>query len=1014
MAIYLSIRRTCRLPRPGPVRRTAITTFLTVLLAGMAASTASHAIPSVPVEAGYRDANYGSTVYGRVTEAKPEAKLWYQDGSWWGVLWDDAEGAHRIHEFDLTAQSWTSVGPNDESNPRTLVDCLWDESTATVYVTSHETDRSFPSYLRAYTYDSFTRTYSALPGFPVQVANKGSEALTIAKDSTGKLWVTWERNGIIWVNSSQTSDTDWGTPFQLPVQGSLCDEDDISAVATLNGEIGIMWSDQITDTFFLAVHQDGDADSVWAPREAAMDAEVHLADDHINLAVGADGTLYAAVKTDFEGPMDPIELLLVRDPSGDWTNYTVAYRYENLTRPIVVLDEESELVHVFSADTEEGTIRWHMSDSADIDFTVGTNRIFVQSALDPEINNPTSTKQNVDSITGLLLAASDNTTNHYFHNYWVPLSIPMDYGWRDSYYGELTMNDPTAQKPESKLWWHDGDWWGCLWDNTQGSHRIQRFDPEENAWMSDGPDVDARPETAVDCLWDGANLYVASHGVTDPADEAYLFSYTYDALARTWVARTGFPALITTNRCEALTIAKDTTGKLWASWEAGRRIYVNCTLGSDDVWGTPFWIPTMPNKTLDDDLCAIAAFDGKVGVLYSDQSDEAFYFSYHVDGNPDATWSPMEIAYQDATLGPVADDHINLSVGSDGTLYAAVKTDLSGSTDPEVCALRRAPSGTWDMHEVCKRSDGGTRPIMLIDEGLRRMYVMYTSNKFGYDAIHYKESDLDEISFVPGPGDLFMRSRKYRDINNATSTKQNVNSTMGILVQASNADTHHFTHAYLPLAAPLFGPDIAVGPTPCDWGPVDVGTQAFRDITVRNMGVADLHVSTIMFTGPDTDYFSFTSPVGPFTLAPGDSLVAQVSFAPLTGGQMTAAIQLTSDDPDENPKTLILLGMGLTATTGVGPNLMSGPAFHLAPPRQNPARGFAGSSFHFTLPQSDRVTVSLYDVAGRLVARRPEERFLSGAHTFQWNPGPLPSGTYFVRLTTGSGEARTTRWVHLR
>lgn len=1017
MAFYLKHRRTRRLPRPGHVRPIAVVASLAVLLAGVVLPAASQAVPSVPVDAGFRDANYGSTVYGRVTESKPESKLWWNDGSWWGVLWDDTQGAHRIHEFNLAAQSWTSVGPNDESNPSTLVDCLWDEPTSTLYVVSHETDRSVPSFLRAYAYDSLARMYAMQPGYPVQVANKGSEALTVAKDSTGKLWVTWERNGIIWVNCSQTSDTDWGTPFQLPVQDVLAKEDDISAVATIDGGIGILWSDQNSGAFFFAVHEDGDPDNVWQPRETALDEPSPgdpIADDHVNLAVASDGTVYAAVKTDFEGPLDPIEILLVRDTGGHWIGHTVAYRYENLTRPIVVLDEESALVHVFSADTEEGTITWHMSDMDDIDFTVGTKRIFVESALDPEINNPTSTKQNVDSVSGLLLAASDHTTDHYFHNYWVPLSIPMDYGWRDAHYGDEVTIDTTAQKPESKLWWNDGSWWGVLWDKTQGAHRIQRFDPEEQAWMSEGPNLDARPLTAVDCLWDGATLYVSSHIESGPADSILLYSCTYDPLTRAYLPRAGFPATMGHDQAEALTIAKDTTGQLWASWEKGRRIYVNHTVGSDDVWGAPFWIPTMPNKTLDDDICAIGAFDGKVGVLWSDQSDEAFYFSYHVDGDPETTWSVAETAYADPSLGPVADDHINLAIGSDGTFYAAIKTDLSGTNDPEVCVLKRDLLGNWGMHQVCNRSEGGTRPIMLIDEAARRMYVMYTSNAFGYDAIHYKESDLDEIAFVPGPGDLFMRSRKFRDINNATSTKQNVNATTNILVEASNAQTRHYTHAYLSLTAPLFGPDIAVGPSPCDWGVVEPGAEAFRDVTIRNTGVADLHVSTIVLTGPDVDYFSFVSPVNPFVLAPGDSLVAQVRFAPLDMGPMSAAIQLTSDDPDENPKTLILLGTAQSALTGVLEGGAGAGMLSLSSPWPNPARGFTGSTFQLTLPRADRVTMSLYDVTGRLVARRPEEAFTAGAHSFRWNPGPLPSGTYFVRMTTGGGEARTTRWVHLR
>jgi hypothetical protein len=34
----------------------------------------------------------------------------------------------------------------------------------------------------------------------------------------------------------------------------------------------------------------------------------------------------------------------------------------------------------------------------------------------PDINNPTSTKQNLNSVTGLVVLASDENSMHYFHN----------------------------------------------------------------------------------------------------------------------------------------------------------------------------------------------------------------------------------------------------------------------------------------------------------------------------------------------------------------------------------------------------------------------------------------------------------------------------------------------------------------------------------------------------------------------------------------------------------------------
>ncbi len=60
-----------------------------VLLSVFAINHAKAQEQCVPVIVGYRDFNFdGGGVTSQPTEAKPESKLWYNDGSWWGILWD--------------------------------------------------------------------------------------------------------------------------------------------------------------------------------------------------------------------------------------------------------------------------------------------------------------------------------------------------------------------------------------------------------------------------------------------------------------------------------------------------------------------------------------------------------------------------------------------------------------------------------------------------------------------------------------------------------------------------------------------------------------------------------------------------------------------------------------------------------------------------------------------------------------------------------------------------------------
>ncbi|MGH3085740.1 MAG: hypothetical protein ACRDSJ_00300, partial [Rubrobacteraceae bacterium] len=52
-----------------------------------------------------------------------------------------------------------------------------------------------------------------------------------------------------------------------------------------------------------------------------------------------------------------------------------------------------------------------------ISFEAGLGDPFIQSGADPNVNDITSTKQNLNSETGLLGLAADDTTGYYLHNY---------------------------------------------------------------------------------------------------------------------------------------------------------------------------------------------------------------------------------------------------------------------------------------------------------------------------------------------------------------------------------------------------------------------------------------------------------------------------------------------------------------------------------------------------------------------------------------------------------------------
>lgn len=383
-------------------------------------------------------------------------------------------------------------------------------------------------------------------------------------------------------------------------------------------------------------------------------------------------------------------------------------------------------------------------------------------------------------------------------------STPVEAGYRDFSYGTTVTPTPTGEKPESKLWWNDGSWWGILWSDGSGSYVIHRLDLSSQSWVATGTAVDSRPGSKCDVLWDGARLYVVSHifsespGPVSSESAGRLYRYAYDPTLDSYSLDPGFPVLVNGSKSETLVLERDSTGKLWVTWIEDGRVQVNASAGDDRTWGQPFDLPGQGNPASSDDISSVVAMDGGIGIMWSNQNDMKMYFSVHPDGNSDLDWEPREEALADSDLGAVADDHINLkrSCSGDGALYGVVKTSLSGS-GPLVYLLKRSAPGTWSRHVVGLGSEGHTRPLVLLKQDENRVYVFATGRMEGPDdrqVIYMKSANLSDLEFPTGLGIAFIHSALDSLVNDPTGTKQCLNASTGIVVLASARDTRFYLH----------------------------------------------------------------------------------------------------------------------------------------------------------------------------------------------------------------------------
>jgi hypothetical protein len=96
--------------------------------------------------------------------------------------------------------------------------------------------------------------------------------------------------------------------------------------------------------------------------------------------------------------------------------------------------------------------------------------------------------------------------------------------------------------------------------------------------------------------------------------------------------------------------------------------------------------------------------------------------------------------------------------------------------------------------------------------------------------------------------------------------------------------------------APTVG-EIAVSPDAIDFGTVATGSTASETITITNNGGGDLEVTDLTISGTDAGQFQLANaPALPVIIAAGTDATFDAVFAPTAGGDLTAQVEITSDD----------------------------------------------------------------------------------------------------------------------
>lgn len=441
--------------RPGALR--AGPAGLGVLVLVAMATLVAPTVLAAAAEIGYRDFFYGDTLTlnnsaANVTVDETQAKLWYNDGRWWGGLFNNGDAKYHVYRLDIATQTWIDTGTALDDRDSSRADILWvGGPTNKLYIASTTASKTSGALrVYRYSYDSTSKTYSKDGGFPVTIGQpaglpKGAISVSIARDSTGQLWITWmQRQGTIpettrvYVARSTGTDASWSAGAELPGQGTSALAPDISAIVAFGPgaapAVGVLWSREVSPSssptdngFYFSFHLDSADDATgWTGPELAYGG-AYAADNHLSLATDTSGRVLAAVKTGKSadpGPngSDPEIAVLRRTAPDTWETHKVtSVSDRKTTKPFIVVDGGNGQANVFFVKPESGQstsnpriVYRKQASLTDLAFTTSLGVAVIKNSTDYYLNDPTSTKQRVGGI-GIVVLASDTKTHYYLH-----------------------------------------------------------------------------------------------------------------------------------------------------------------------------------------------------------------------------------------------------------------------------------------------------------------------------------------------------------------------------------------------------------------------------------------------------------------------------------------------------------------------------------------------------------------------------------------------------------------------
>lgn len=366
----------------------------------------------------YQGVAYGQRGYAPTADGS-QTKLWFAGRTWWTVLPLSKATGTEILRLNAGTGAWVRTGITVDTRARSYADVVW--TGRQLFVACRVSNGE----LRLFRYSPgpMSKPWILDPGFPTVIARGGASSLSVSLDSAGRVWAAFNQGNRIFVTSSPGGLQPWTAPQPLTARNAVAPSD-TAATAAWNDSIVVVWSDQVTGSFWRAEHADRRNDLAMVTSRRPILSGHSFNDGYVRLLAAPDGRrLYAVVKTSrgdvlTQPPQLPLIMVLHRERgSNEWQGAVAATTRDQMTRPQLMINEDSSRLYLVAThDQSGGSLFLKVANTSTMAFPAGKGtRLLAWPGA--TVNNPAVGRQPLSKSSGMLVVSSDAKQGVYYYSH---------------------------------------------------------------------------------------------------------------------------------------------------------------------------------------------------------------------------------------------------------------------------------------------------------------------------------------------------------------------------------------------------------------------------------------------------------------------------------------------------------------------------------------------------------------------------------------------------------------------